>query len=71
MTVAGLVQQAKAAVAEASGSPQMLLALALVALAVAYLARPRKEEELPPWVPLEIGVVGYVINSGGPLLSLL
>lgn len=72
MAAFALFQQAKAVVSEATAAatPQGLLLIAVVVLTAVYFGRPRKEGELPPWVPLEVGAVGYLINSGGPLLSL-
>lgn len=72
MAASELIHQAKAVVAETAVkvTPQMALVMALLVMATVYLARPRKDGDLPPWVPLEIGAVGYAIQSGGPLLSL-
>lgn len=70
MAASGLMQQAKAMASEATLSPQVLVLVAVLALAAVYWGRPRREGDLPSWVPLEIGAVGYAIQSGGPLLSL-
>lgn len=70
MATSGLIQQAKAIVSEATVSPQVLVLVAVLAVTAVYFGRPRKEGDLPTWIPLEIGAVGYAIQSGGPLLSL-
>lgn len=69
MAVSELIQQSKAIVSEATVTPQILVLLAVLIITAVYLGRPRKEGDLPSWIPLEIGAVGYAIQSGGPLLS--
>lgn len=69
MAVSELAQQAQAVFSEAL-STQVLVLVAVLALTAVYFGRPRREGDLPGWVPLEIGAVSYAVSSGGPLLSL-
>lgn len=57
-------------ISETSPAFKLVGIVAIIAASSVYLVGSGKEQQLPRWLPLEIGAASYLISSGGVGLSI-